>query len=267
MPVFVVNPPTGQYFRVINGNRSLDLGPGSHLVLYTFEAPVIFANVLKDEIFKEKPQLMIEVLKSELKEKKEEKEVKETKESEKKQKEEKIEKIGSESDESNEIKSEKKTKIENCFKKISCGKNHSLLLSIEGHIITYGSNYWVQIGIGNKGRFVKTPTELNFKQTFKDIATHPYRNISDELSIDNKFYVWGKYGDDCFLTPTEVKFTSFDDIFAQFCRICHKTIDGIFHFDDTFIFNGRYDNSLKGEKRIGRGNYGTVFEVTNNRKI
>ncbi len=122
------------------------------------------------------------------------------------------------------------------FKKISCGKNHSLLLTIEGQIIAYGSNYWAQIG--NKGRFVKTPTEFNFKQTFKDIATHPKRNISAALSTDNKFYVWGRCGDDCFLTPTEVKFTSFDDIFAKFCRICHKTIDGIFHFDDTFIFNG-----------------------------
>jgi hypothetical protein len=112
MPVYVVNPPTGQYFCLNSGNRSLDLGPGSHLVLYTLEAPVIFANVLKDEIFKEKPQLMIEVLKSELKEKKEEKEVKETQESGKKPKEEKIVKIASESDKSNEIKSEEKTKIE-----------------------------------------------------------------------------------------------------------------------------------------------------------
>jgi hypothetical protein len=73
MPVFVINPPTGQYFHVNSGNRSLDLGPGSHLVLYTFEAPVIFVNVLKDEIFKEKPQLMIEVLKSELKKKRKKK--------------------------------------------------------------------------------------------------------------------------------------------------------------------------------------------------
>jgi hypothetical protein len=136
-----------------------------------------------------------------------------------------------------------------------------------GHIIAYGSNYWAQIGNGKRGKrreFVKS--ELNTKQTFKEIATHPYRNISAALSTDNKFYVWGKCRDDCFLTPTEVEFTSFDDIFAQFCRICHKTIDGIFHFDDTFIFNGRYANSFKDEKQIGRGSYGTVFEVTNNWK-
>ncbi len=152
------------------------------------------------------------------------------------------------------------------FKKISCGKNHSLLLTIEGHIMAYGSNFWAQIGNGRKGGFVKTPIELNIKQTFKEIATHSKRNISAALSMDNKFYVWGKCGDNCYLTPSEVEFTSFDDIFAEFCRICHKTIDGIFHFDDTFIFNGRYTKSFKDENPIGSGSYGTVFEVTNNWK-
>jgi hypothetical protein len=115
MPIYVV-APTGEYFYLNYGNRSLDLGPGTHFVLYTLEAPVIFATVLKHEIIREEPKPMNVDLKSELQrvieERKKQKELKETQESEQKPKEEKTEKTDSESDKSNEIKSKEKAQIE-----------------------------------------------------------------------------------------------------------------------------------------------------------
>ena len=43
MPVFIVEQ-TGDFYKVNGGNRILLLGPGSHLILYTNEAPVLFVR-------------------------------------------------------------------------------------------------------------------------------------------------------------------------------------------------------------------------------
>jgi len=52
MPLYIVEP-TGDYYYLNCGNRKLELGPGSHLVLYTEKGPIIFATVQKSEKVKD----------------------------------------------------------------------------------------------------------------------------------------------------------------------------------------------------------------------
>jgi hypothetical protein len=64
MPVYVVEP-TGHYYYLNDGNRTLELGPGSHFILYTRQAPAIFATIQKADTLKEKKKLQIQVFNSE----------------------------------------------------------------------------------------------------------------------------------------------------------------------------------------------------------
>jgi hypothetical protein len=112
LPVYVVEP-TGHYYYLNDGNRRLELGPGSHFILYTRQAPAIFATIQKVDTLKLKKKLQIQVFNSEPKQSiKEIKKVKAFQESEQKPELEKMEKISSESDKSEEIISEEKTKTE-----------------------------------------------------------------------------------------------------------------------------------------------------------
>ncbi len=54
------------------------------------------------------------------------------------------------------------------FAKISCGRNHSLLLSRNGDIYAFGKNSFAQLG--NDGYL--TPN-IEIEEKFIDIATHP----------------------------------------------------------------------------------------------
>jgi hypothetical protein len=60
MPVYVVEP-TGDYYYLNHGNRRLELGPGSHFILYTRQAPVVFATIQKADTLKEKKKLRLEL--------------------------------------------------------------------------------------------------------------------------------------------------------------------------------------------------------------
>ncbi len=60
MPVYMVGP-IGDYYYLNHGNRRLELGPGSNFILYTRQAPVIFATIQKADTLKEKKKLQIEL--------------------------------------------------------------------------------------------------------------------------------------------------------------------------------------------------------------
>jgi hypothetical protein len=115
--------------------------------------------------------------------------------------------------------------------KISCGHSHNLLLSSEGIIYSFGSN--------NCG-------QLAHIEKFIDIKSHFLSYISIALSEKNVFYVWGKCKEEMVYYPREVKFESFDDIFAEYLGITFKTLE--------------LNNLLKAELKTGNGKYREEFD-------
>jgi alpha-tubulin suppressor-like RCC1 family protein len=103
------------------------------------------------------------------------------------------------------------------IKKISCGYEHSLLLSRDGDI------YWFGINGCEKH---KTPKKLTINSSkFIDIASHYNKDISIALSVNGIYYVWGNCGKEKIKEPKETDFKSFDDIFVEYFQITYKTLD------------------------------------------
>jgi alpha-tubulin suppressor-like RCC1 family protein len=132
------------------------------------------------------------------------------------------------------------------FDKISCGDSHNLLLSSEGVIYSFGSNDCGQLGIGNVRRICKTYRILSHLEKFIDIKCHFQSNISIALSEKNIFYIWGECKKEKIYYPREVKFESFDEIFAEYLGITFKALE--------------MNKLLKAELKIGKGRYREEFD-------
>jgi RCC1 and BTB domain-containing protein len=100
-------------------------------------------------------------------------------------------------------------------KSISCGWNHSLLLTIDGNIYAFGDNKFGQLGNGNTTEQLN-PVKINGSQKFKEIAAISWPNISVSKGVDDYCYVWGQCENESFLTPNKTKIKSIDEIFALF---------------------------------------------------
>ena len=94
------------------------------------------------------------------------------------------------------------------IKNISCGYNHSFILSADGDIYRFGSNEYGQLGNGNKN-FLHTPVLYRHKFKFRDINC--FQNTSLAMDQESKYYVWGDFGNR-YLTRHPVKFNSFQEI-------------------------------------------------------
>jgi hypothetical protein len=144
--------------------------------------------------------------------------------------------------------------------KITCGKNHSLLLTNNGVIYAFGNNFYGQIGNGMKGD-IKTPIKLNHEKRFIDIASHCRAYISIAQSLDNKYYIWGDCKEQQILIPTETKLKSFNEILVHYSGYCLEMSEKFIEFNDLFFNNGYYERVFDGIEKIGEGSYGTVFKV------
>jgi alpha-tubulin suppressor-like RCC1 family protein len=117
--------------------------------------------------------------------------------------------------------------------KISCGSNHSLLLSKDGNIYSFGDNKFGQIG-NNNLRNQLIPQKISSSVKFIDIASHIRHNISIALSVNNIYYIWGKCGKENNMSPKETQFKSLNEIFLNFYQITYKPIQ-IFSEFETLI--------------------------------
>jgi RCC1 and BTB domain-containing protein len=122
------------------------------------------------------------------------------------------------------------------IKKISCGSQHSILLSSDGDIYTFGDNSKYQLGSLERDNNHSIPLKLEYKNKFIDIAAQYH--ISIALSVNNVFHVWGKVGDHLISTrPKKTEFQTFNDIFNHYYEITHKTLD----FDNEYKFYNNKD--------------------------
>jgi RCC1 and BTB domain-containing protein len=105
------------------------------------------------------------------------------------------------------------------FKSISCGYQHSLLLTNEGDIYAFGSNYFGQIGNGQSKTKQMTPLKINQNLKFKEIACYHSAYISVAKGIDDYCYVWGHCQNGSFSLPNKTERKSLEEIFAKYSVI------------------------------------------------
>ncbi|HEY6437443.1 MAG TPA: hypothetical protein VIY47_12705, partial [Ignavibacteriaceae bacterium] len=147
------------------------------------------------------------------------------------------------------------------IKKISCGRDHSLLLSRGGDIYAFGWNRWGEIGNGTQIPQV-FPIKLELNNEFIDIASHPDYEISMSQSIDGIYYVWGYFERKRVLSPQSTKYDLFEDILRATNFIHNiKTFNKLIEFKDSFVKNGFYSENFKEIKKLGFGSFGSVFKV------
>jgi alpha-tubulin suppressor-like RCC1 family protein/serine/threonine protein kinase len=144
-------------------------------------------------------------------------------------------------------------------KKISCGFKHSLLLTENGDIYAFGSNNLGQLGNSNQ-KNLNTPTKINNKIKYIDIATNKSSKKSLAFSTNGVYYLWGYY-------VREV---------IKAIKIDHKTLDDFFLLslgnslissnENNFLPIMRY-SKYKQEfiqiSMISSGSYGIVFKALN----
>jgi alpha-tubulin suppressor-like RCC1 family protein len=141
------------------------------------------------------------------------------------------------------------------IKKISCGLEHSLLLSREAHLYWFGNN-----GIEKQ----MTPKKLTINTNkLIDIASHYNHYISIALSMNGIYYIWGNCGEiEKIKEPKETEFKSFDDIFNHYFGITYKTLN----FSENTINlqnleNGKYEKEFEEKRLIGCGSFGIVHKA------
>jgi len=156
--------------------------------------------------------------------------------------------------------------IEEKFQKISCGKEHSLLLSCNGDIYVFGRNESGQLGNKEINVQIEIPFKLKNENKFIDVASHAHNSISMALSINQKIFIWGKCGDKIVKTPLETQFVDFEEIFVKYFQITFKTISIEKSLEENtgynLISNGKYEQEFLQHTKIDQGSYGEVFKAT-----
>jgi alpha-tubulin suppressor-like RCC1 family protein/tRNA A-37 threonylcarbamoyl transferase component Bud32 len=160
-------------------------------------------------------------------------------------------------------------KNSNTFQRISCGSNHSLLLSCDGDIYGFGNNTCGQLGIDNReDQIFPTKIIIPNSNKFIDIASHFNYDISVGLSINGSYYVWGKCGQRVLSPLTETYFNSFNDVFAHYFCITYRSLHLNESLDENSLFNkseqnGKYEKEFVEFCLISSGNFGIVYKAKN----
>jgi hypothetical protein len=157
------------------------------------------------------------------------------------------------------------------IKKISCGRDHSLLLSRDAHIYWFGENVI---------ETQKTPKKLTINK-FIDIESNYNFKILTALSVNGIYYVWGEFGEK---EPKETEFKSFNDIFIHYFGITHKTHNFFtkkqkqllqnqtsrhlktsenfdLKVDLQNLENNKYEKEFEEKNLIGCGSFGIVYKA------
>ncbi|KAK0066591.1 RCC1 and BTB domain-containing protein 1 [Biomphalaria pfeifferi] len=100
---------------------------------------------------------------------------------------------------------------------IVCGYAHTLALSDEGSIYSWGANSYGQLGTGNKANAV-VPAKVTSQSEsrFVEIAASHYSHISASMCQNGKVYMWGQCRGQSLTSPWMTRFSSTDDVFAAF---------------------------------------------------
>jgi alpha-tubulin suppressor-like RCC1 family protein len=150
-------------------------------------------------------------------------------------------------------------RIEEIFKKTSCGAKHSLLLSENGSIYAFGSNEYYQLAREGKADS-NVPIKIESPFTFTEISAHFEKELSVAKSeVQNQLFVWGKSGNEEFAVPTEVDLDWLNKIFFSHHKLFYKIIEQNFNLKTKFTSNGSFKELFESEY-INRGSFGFVYK-------
>jgi serine/threonine protein kinase len=111
------------------------------------------------------------------------------------------------------------------IKSISCGKAHSLLLSMDEEVYAFGCNSFGALEISNI-YIQMIPTKIYSYFRFTSIASHWMTSISIAKSDNDLCFVWGQTENKVIITPKKTGIKSMDDLFAIYSKekITYKPI-------------------------------------------
>ncbi|XP_021955121.1 RCC1 and BTB domain-containing protein 1 isoform X1 [Folsomia candida] len=101
--------------------------------------------------------------------------------------------------------------------KVVCGTAHTLALSDDGVLYSWGANSYGQLGAGHKSNMTSPLRVANEVGRIIDIAAIHYGHIS-ACQTHTKIYMWGQCRGQSITSPVETLFTSLHDVFA-----CYST--------------------------------------------
>ena len=115
------------------------------------------------------------------------------------------------------------------FCKALCGPNHTLLLTSDGSLYSFGENTVGQIGNGSV-EHQSTPVKIMECIRFQDIITGKENDMSIAVSDDHKLYIWGLVDNRKCCVPKEVTDCLGQSVFDVYARnakikILFKTIN------------------------------------------
>jgi RCC1 and BTB domain-containing protein len=176
------------------------------------------------------------------------------------------------------------------IEKISCGSNHSLLLSSDGNIYAFGRNNYGELG-NQKEENELSPHRIKIETKFIDISSlwfydkGLFSGISTALSQEEIYYNWGKCGEEIIRSPKPTNFESFVEIYAKYFKITHKAINfedqKSISLENKFVkvkgnktehnsvnrFNSQpneiANSQLDFKELIGEGSFGKVYKAIN----
>jgi hypothetical protein len=154
------------------------------------------------------------------------------------------------------------------IEKLSCGSNHSLLLSSDGYIYAFGYNKFGELGNQTEENEL-SPHRIKIETKFIDISLHwtDSYDISIALSQNGIYYNWGKCGEEIILIPKPTDFKSFVEIYANFLKITGKSINfeeqnsASIPDSDPILLKGKYVNEFSEPNLISCGGFGIVSKV------
>jgi len=99
---------------------------------------------------------------------------------------------------------------------VVCGYAHTLAISDEGALYSWGANSYGQLGTGNKANSC-TPTRVGEELgRIVEIAATHYNHISSALTQKTQCYMWGQCRGQSVVSPTLTPFSALHDVFACF---------------------------------------------------
>ena len=151
----------------------------------------------------------------------------------------------------------------NCvIKKAVCGRDHTLLLTEDGHVYAFGRNDYGQVGNGSTISQFK-PVCLNIRIKFKDIISENGNNLSLAISEDNQYYIWGLAQNKSALKPTLITISNERSIFDIYLKyVKFKTL-----FKTIIVTEDKYHIESKKSPDSGNFGFGSGQKQNNNSGI
>jgi alpha-tubulin suppressor-like RCC1 family protein len=144
------------------------------------------------------------------------------------------------------------------IEKISCGHEHSLLLSSNGNIYAFGRNKSGELG-NERDENELSSQKIKIETKFIDISSHQV--ISIALSQDGIYYNWGQCGEERIRTPKPTEFESFVEIYAKYFKITHKVINFEVQNSVPILSRDKYVNEFYEQSLISSGKRASVLTL------